>query len=139
MMELRYVHCIHDATGNKKNRRVLVPIEHMDRPITRYWMSPKQHDKLVSLFAATRKGYSSADYAVYAVVEVLPDKTFRFVWAGAHTAAKSDLPWLAEHFGVAIPERLMHEHLDVEIPDHVEIHTDLLDDVPADAASGAGS
>jgi hypothetical protein len=136
-MELRYCHCIHDARGNSKNQRVLVPIEHMDRPITRYWMSPKQHTKLVELFQFTRNGYSSRDYAVYAVVEVLDDRE-RFVWAGAHSPASSDLPWLAERFGVAIPERLMHEHLQVEIPDNVDIHPDLLDDVPADGSPASG-
>lgn len=113
-----------DVVATAKSGRVLVALQIRHAQKIENWISEKQAGQLGKCFGKTPKGFSTGKIAVYAVMD-----GDRFVWCGVHTPAKSDLPFLSEKFGAALPDDdpYADEVNRVAIPNAVEALDDLRD------------
>jgi len=93
---LRYV-------NTKYGAKVVAEIQMIGRPKTTFWLSPKQGEKLEACvgFLERGSGYSTKHQEVHLVLEE-GEKGLRFIWAGIHSAKKSDLKYLEAKFGITV-------------------------------------
>jgi len=87
--------------NTKYGAKVVAEIQMIGRAKTTFWLSPKQGEKLEACvdFLGRGSGYSTKHREVHLVLEE-GEKGLRFVWAGIHSAKKSDLKYLETKFGI---------------------------------------
>lgn len=96
-------------------------------PKQTFWVSIKQYDNLQKLFDFLDKGrgYSTNVREAHCVLKETEGE-YRYVWGGVHSAKKSDLKYLEQHFGVTFKSPYIGR-IDLEGDKPAKVADELLD------------
>lgn len=96
-------------------------------PKQTFWVSLKQYDNLEKLFdfLDRGRGYSTNVREAHCILKET-ERGYQYVWGGIHSAKKSDLKYLEQHFGVTFTSPYIGR-IDLEGDKTVEVAAELSD------------